>query len=67
VNEGSYEEVAIRYFDMAILLNPKYHQALNNRGGAYLMLRQYARAIDDFNQAIKIDSNEPLAEVCGST
>jgi tetratricopeptide (TPR) repeat protein len=45
---------------LAILLNPKYHQALNNRGDAYLILRQYARAIDDFSQAVQIDSNEPL-------
>jgi tetratricopeptide (TPR) repeat protein len=60
VNEGSYEEVAIHCFDLAILLNPKYHQALNNRGDVYLILRQYARAIDDFNQAVQIDSNEPL-------
>ena len=45
---------------MAILLNPKYHQALNNRGDAYSILRQYARAIDDFNRAVQIDSNEPL-------
>jgi tetratricopeptide (TPR) repeat protein len=60
VNEGSYEEVAIRCFNLAILLNPKYHQALNNRGDAYLILRQYARAIDDFNQAVQIDTNEPL-------
>jgi tetratricopeptide (TPR) repeat protein len=60
VNEGSYEEVAIRFFDLAILFNPKYHQALNNRGDAYLILRQYARAIDDFSQAVQIDSNEPL-------
>jgi tetratricopeptide (TPR) repeat protein len=60
VNEGFYEEVAIRFFDLAILQNPKYHQALNNRGDAYLILRQYARAIDDFNQAVQIDPNEPL-------
>jgi tetratricopeptide (TPR) repeat protein len=60
VNEGSYEEIAIRLFDLAILLNPKYHQALNNRGDAYMILRQYARAIDDFNQAVQIDSHEAL-------
>jgi tetratricopeptide (TPR) repeat protein len=60
VNEGSYEELAIRFFDLAILRNPKYHQALNNRGDAYLILRQYGRAIDDFNQAVQIDPNEPL-------
>jgi tetratricopeptide (TPR) repeat protein len=60
VHEGSYEQVAIRFFDLAILFNPKYHQALNNRGDAYLILRQYARAIDDFSQAVQIDSSEPL-------
>jgi tetratricopeptide (TPR) repeat protein len=60
VNEGSYEEIAIRFFDLAILLDPKYHQALNNRGDAYLTLRQYARAFDDFDQAVQINPNEPL-------
>jgi tetratricopeptide (TPR) repeat protein len=60
LNDGLYEAIAIRHFNQAIALNPKFHQALNDRGSAYVALRQYARALDDFNQAIQIDSNEAL-------
>jgi tetratricopeptide (TPR) repeat protein len=45
LNEGWYEAIAIHHFDQSLMLNPKFHQALNDRGNAYLALRQYARAL----------------------
>jgi tetratricopeptide (TPR) repeat protein len=60
LNEGWYETIAIHHFDQALMLRPKFHQALNDRGNAHLALRQYAQALDDFNHAIQIDPNEAL-------
>ncbi len=48
---GEYEQ-AIADFDQAILLQPEFPEAFNNRGIAYFDNGQYGRAIDDYNQAL---------------
>jgi tetratricopeptide (TPR) repeat protein len=46
---------AIADFTRAIQLHPGYVPALNERGIEYVRRREYARAIEDFNMAIKAD------------
>lgn len=44
----------IAYFNHAIELNPDYVQALNNRGYAYNLKREYTLAINDLDRAIEL-------------
>jgi tetratricopeptide (TPR) repeat protein len=46
---------AIPFFDQAIRLKPQYAQAYNNRAIAYHLLRQFNRALTDYNLAIQIN------------
>jgi regulator of sirC expression with transglutaminase-like and TPR domain len=39
------------YYNQAIELNPKDFNAFNNRGTAYAKLKQFEKAIQDYNQA----------------
>lgn len=52
---------AIKLYNEAIQLNPKYFEAYNNRGLAYKNLGQYERAIADFDKAIALKPNFALA------
>lgn len=45
---------AIEELNAAIALKPNYAQAFNTRGYAWLLLRQYQRAIADFDRALEI-------------
>ena len=57
-NLGKYQE-AIKDFNEAIKLNPKYVVVFNNRGMSKYNLGQYDDAIKDFDEAIKLNSEEP--------
>src|SRR5262245_8355369 len=46
---------AIRDYDEAIRLNPRYTLAFNNRANSYYRKRDYDRAIRDHNEAIKLN------------
>jgi tetratricopeptide (TPR) repeat protein len=50
LNEREYRE-AIRYYNEAVLIDPQYADALNNRGVAYSRLGQDAQAVADFTNA----------------
>jgi len=50
-------EGAIRNFNEAIRLDPKYAIAYGNRGVAYSKLGEYQKAIEDYNQAIELYPN----------
>ncbi len=52
---------AVYYFDQAIAIFPKYHQAYYNRGLAWLELGDTDKAKADFEQAKTIDPNYTLA------
>jgi len=43
---------AVAAYDQAIRLNPKFGDALEGRGDALMCMKDYARAIDDYGQAI---------------
>ena len=45
------------YFDKAIEHNQNFAEAYYKRGLVYLDLKQYDKAIEDFNQAIKLGSS----------
>ena len=47
----------IKYLSEAIRLDPNYASAYNNRGNAYGDLKQFDRAIADYDQAIRLDPN----------
>lgn len=51
---------AIELFSKAILLDTMYADAYNNRGSVYSTLKNYEKALIDFNKAIAIQSNDPL-------
>jgi tetratricopeptide (TPR) repeat protein len=53
-NNGQHD-LAIREFNMAIDIDPKYAKAYNNRGGLYNNKGQHDLAINDYNKAIEID------------
>ena len=46
---------ALKDYDQAIKLNPKFAQAYNNRGVAYDLRGDFDRAITDYDQAIKLE------------
>ena len=49
-------EEAVKEYDKAIRLDPKYALAYYNRGKVYTLLGQYSRAIEDYNEAINVDA-----------
>lgn len=55
LREGKYKE-AISAFDKAIEHNPKYMHFFH-RGRAYMKLRQYRNAINDFNTVINLNQS----------
>jgi tetratricopeptide (TPR) repeat protein len=46
---------ALKYYDKAIKLNPRFYAAYSNRGNAYGSIGNYKRAIGDFDRAIEIN------------
>jgi tetratricopeptide (TPR) repeat protein len=52
---------AIEYLNNAIKLKPDYASAYNARGVAYNNLSQHQRAIEDFNEAIRLQPNNTKA------
>ena len=48
-------DLAIEDYTQAIALNQNYTDAWNNRGKAYIAIRDWAAAISDYTQAIAID------------
>lgn len=51
---------AVESYTRALELDPSYAEALINRGNAYLDLKQYQEAMDDYNAALKF-GEIPLA------
>lgn len=45
---------AVESYTRALELNPSYYDALINRGNAYMDLKQYQKALDDYNAALII-------------
>jgi len=54
LNEGNIEE-AIRYFNKALSLNPRYDLALNSIGMAYLMSAKFQDAVNYFEKCLEIN------------
>lgn len=59
-DKGQFDP-AIRDFDEAVRLDPKYPDAFNNRGVAWSGKGQYEQAIKDFDEAIRLDPNYAIA------
>ncbi|MCV3214864.1 tetratricopeptide repeat protein [Plectonema radiosum NIES-515] len=49
-----YEE-ALKDFDCAIQLNPKYYWAIAGRGETYRLMKRYEEALKNFDQAIQLN------------
>ena len=60
--QGDMESVA-RLLDQAIELDPNSDRAYSNRGTIYLNLKQYQRAIDDFDKALQINPKKYEAHI----
>jgi len=58
---------AVKYLNNAIKLNPNYVDAYGIRGDIYENLRQYQRAIEDFNQEIRLKPNAEIYYTRGTT
>jgi len=54
LNEGNIEE-AIRCFNKAISLNPRYDQALNSLGLAHMMTAKFQEAVKYFEKCLEIN------------
>ena len=50
-NKKNDAKESIIYYDKSIALRPLYAQSYNNRGSAYLKLKKYKEAINDFTKA----------------
>jgi len=50
---------AIKDFTRAININPKFVDALMNRGSAYAQLGRFNDALSDFNEALKYEKKDP--------
>ena len=59
--EQDHYDRAIKYYNQAIKLNPKYAKTNIYRGMAYGSKKQYDRAIRDFNKTLEINQNDPDA------
>lgn len=61
IKEGRYHEAIIHY-NLAIRKHPRFPAAFNNRGIAYLKLREYDNAIRSFKKALEIDPHYKAAK-----
>ncbi|MGF1579982.1 MAG: tetratricopeptide repeat protein [Gemmataceae bacterium] len=50
---------AVKEFDTALELKPRFFEAVHNRGVAYSRLEKHKHAIDDFTKAIEIRPRDP--------
>ena len=55
---GDYENAA-KSFSLALSADPKYTQALLNRGNSYLMAQKYSETISDYERYIVMEPNDP--------
>jgi tetratricopeptide (TPR) repeat protein len=55
------EKEAIHHFNQAILINPYYANAYNNRGSTYSSIGQKERAIEDYGYAVRLKPNNAEA------
>ena len=46
---------------MALHIDPKYKNALNNKGFTYNNLKEYSKAIDCYDQILQIDPKNTCA------
>lgn len=51
---SEYNKEAVSFYDQAIELYPRFHQAWNNRGYALMALGRIDEAIESFEKAVKI-------------
>ena len=54
LNEGNIED-AIRYFNKAISLNPRFDLALNSLGLAYMMIAKFQEAVRYFEKCLEVN------------
>jgi len=54
---------AVEYLTQAIRLDPKFARAYTLRGCAYDHIKQFDRAIADYDQAIRLDPNDATAYI----
>src|SRR5262249_47664220 len=57
-NRGQ-NDLALADFEEAVKTDPKNLSVLRNRGDFYVAIADYKRALDDYNQAIAINSKVP--------
>lgn len=50
-------DVARKYYEKAVRINPKYSEALNNLGTVYYARKNYRRAISQYRKALKVTPN----------
>jgi tetratricopeptide (TPR) repeat protein len=55
LNAASYYERAVLAYTDVIARNPNFAIAFNNRGVAYARLGDYTKALEDFNQALRLN------------
>lgn len=53
-------DLAIKFYDEAIKLDPKHEMSYVNRGVCYKRKGEYDRAIEDYNQAIQLNPNSVM-------
>lgn len=53
-DDGAGSDGALRAYNEAIRINPKYAAAYNNRGNVYATKGRYDKAMADYNEAIKL-------------
>lgn len=57
---GLYER-SVENYEHLLALDPNYTWAYDNRGIAYVFLKDYERAIQDLNKAIELDPKDAHA------
>jgi len=60
-NDTGYHLKAIRDYDKAIEVSPKYVNAYMARANSYRILGMYDKAIEDYNRVIELDPKHALA------
>ena len=50
-------DLASKYYQKAIKMNPKYAEAMNNLGAVYYARKNYRRALSEYRKALKVDAN----------
>ena len=50
-------DLARKYYERAIKMNPKYSEAINNLGTVYYAKKNFRKAIGQYNKALKLNPN----------